>query len=168
MGTSSSAPSHKAAFRLEDDYRKLGVQLEAVSLALGESTSPAEYAWVSVRRTWDRAGSYNELRDALNALQEHWPQGHAVVHAVWLRHVKVRMIGKARDVETVAVTWLAMQMPGMIRVPVWLLTDEMQARRYSFAQMVQAGYSASEIAQRLQMPRKRVKKMLRDLRASAA
>lgn len=167
VGDSDSAPAHKTPFRLEDDYRKLGVQLEAVDHLLEPGRSP-EYAWETVRRTWDRAGSYPELREALAVLAEHWPAGHAVIQSVWLRHVPVRMIGKAHDVEKVGVTWLAIQMQGEIRVPSWLLEDALHDRKLTFAEMVRAGHSASEIAKRLQMSKKRVKKMLKGARLRAA
>lgn len=166
IGDEGSRSKHKPPFRLEDDMRRLTAQLERVDLQIAEREGvwTDAYGWERARVLWDRMGSYNELRRALIALQSRWPVGYSVVRAYWLRDVPVQMIGRAHDIERVAVVWLALEMRGQIRVPPWMLDNHHAERKDSFQKLVAEGRSASEISRLLGIQKKRVKKMLKDLR----
>ena len=158
-----SKSAHAPAFRLEDDYRRLGVQLERVQRTLNarEGAQNDAYGWERARAAQERLGSYRELRKALEGLQRLSPNGYSVVRAAWMVDVPVTLVGRTQAIEQAAVVWLQSQMPGEIRVPPWLMVDGYRERRSLFEQLVAAGRSASEIAKALDLPKKRVKKMLK-------
>lgn len=163
-----SSAKHGAPFRLEDDYRRLGEQLDQIEQAQQERQGVYSemYGWEKAREAQERLGSYRELKRALGALQELSPNIYGVVRARWLFGVPVNLIGRAVAIEQAAIIWVQGEMRGEIRVPPWLLIDLFQQRKSRFEQLVQGGYSASEIASYLDLPKKRVKKMLRDARGA--
>jgi hypothetical protein len=168
IADAASSPKHSAPFRLEDDYRKLGQQLEQVqrSIDAREGVYSDAYGWERAREAWERLGSYQSLRAALSALQVEHPQGYSVIRAVHLAGVPARMIGRTKMIEAAAVIWLQAEMPGPIHVPPWLMIEHFRERKLSFVQLVDAGRSASQIARELNLPKKRVKKMLKVSRAA--
>lgn len=169
VGDDASKPKHKAPFRLEDDYRKLTAQLERVDLAIAEREGVWEdsYGWEKARVLWDRMGSYNELRRSLGALEARWPIGHSVIRSYWLQDVPVRMIGRAHDVERVAVVWLALEMRGEVRVPPWMLEDRKIERKKGIAEYVAEGMTAGQIARAMGLPKKKIQRLLKSLPPAA-
>lgn len=159
----ASGRGHTAPFRLEDDYRKLGVQLDRVQRSIDsrEGVYSDAYGWERAREAWERLGSYQSLRTALTALQGAHPDGYAVLRSVYMLGTPVKMVGRVHRIEHAAVVWVQDAMPGEIKVPPWLMTDVFKERRTTFAQLVEAGRSASQIALALNISKKRVKKMLK-------
>jgi hypothetical protein len=163
VADAASKSAHAPAFRLEDDYRRLGAQLDRVqrTLAAREGRPDASYGWERAREAQERLGSYRELRAALRGLQRVSPNGYSVIRAAWLTDLPVTLVGRTQAIERAAVLWLQAEMPGEVRVPPWLMTDVYRERRTVFEQLVAAGRSASEIARVLDLPKRRVKKMLK-------
>lgn len=162
-----SSRAHKVPFRLEDDYRKLGEQLDRVnrSIAEREGIFTDAYAWERARVVWDRLGSYRELRVALTALKDAWPTGYSVIRAVWIMDLPVKMIGSAHRVEDEAVSWIAVKMPDEIRVPPWLLEDAKAHRVKTVADYVSEGKTAGEIARVLNVSKKKVQRLMKGMNA---
>lgn len=162
----ASSASHAAPFRLEDDYRKIGVELDRIQSTVDsrEGVYADAYGWEKAREAWERLGSYRELRRALGRLQGFSPEGYGVLRSVWLMDVPVTMIGKIQQVEQASIIWVQDDMRGEIKVPPWLMEDVFSQRRSTFEQLVSAGKSASQIARDLGLPKKRVKKMLKTSR----
>lgn len=167
VSDTDSGRAHKTPFTLEDDYRKLGIQLDRVNRSIAEREGVAQdaYAWETARKVWDRMGSYPELRAALRALQLFSPVSYGVVRAVWIMDLPVKVIGRVKLIEYGSIVWIQERMPDPIKVPPWLLEDAKSERQKTVADLMSEGKTAGEIARLLNVSKKKVQRLMKGVDA---
>jgi len=151
--------------------RYLGMPVEeAVTLPTMPTPRPRldgddAYGWERAAISRDRHGSYADLRRQLEWLSAARPERHRLVRAV-LVDQEPRRLEPAGVVELqLGVVQIALRM-ARVRVPHWLMERrEAQERRQTIAALARQGLGAGEIARRLGIPKKVVRRRLRDLRA---
>jgi Helix-turn-helix domain len=121
------------------------------------------FVWERLRATYDRHGSYGELRRQLDWLSLRSPTRHRLVRSVLVDHEpKLLTAGASRELE-LGVLQVALRMR-TVRVPPWLIertaADE---RRDVLAALAADGLRAGEIARRLGITREAAKRKLRAL-----
>jgi len=118
------------------------------------------FAWERKKQLADRHGSYRELREALDWLRVTQPRRHALVRSVLVDHEPRTLT--VQDVTSVelGVTALAMRMR-TVRVPAWLIERSRAAeRRETIEALAAQGFTAGEIARRLGVPKKVVRRRI--------
>jgi len=122
------------------------------------------YGWERARRAHDRHGSYGELRRALSWLAVVEPERHALIRAVLVDHEQ-RRLGRVEQAGLeLGVIALALRMR-TVRVPPWLIErSAAEERRESVEALAAAGLGAGEIARRLGLSKKAVRRRLTAVR----
>lgn len=130
-------------------------------IAERETGSVRPYGWERLRASYDRHGSYGELRRCLGWLSLAHPRRHSLVRAVLVDH-EPRRLGPVAVLELeLGVLMIALRMR-TVRVPPWLIErTEADARRESIAELAAQGLRAGEIARRLGLPKSVVRRKLK-------
>ena len=123
------------------------------------------YSWERAIQIHDRHGSYVAVRRQLEWLSDAHPPRHQLVRSV-LVDAEPRQVGDiGRRELQLGVVMIALRIP-RVRVPHWLMTNgAAQERRQTISALAREGMGAGEIAHRLGIPKKVVRRRLRDLRA---
>lgn len=156
--------SHEPAW---DEYVELPVA-DAVllpTMSIPPTADPVKagqsYGWERQVSSYRRHGSYRELERALSLLRGQWPAGYATIRAIYLRDVTVALRGVDRGREQRAVTLLAAEMRGRIRVPPWVMEEASRDRRDSAHSLRAQGIKPGAIARILGISREKVKRLLK-------
>jgi len=136
-------------------------QLDRALERLEEYERGERFGWERERQVYERRGSYGELGHALGLLSLDWPPGYRQVHRQYFRGLAFEPSQTSQLLCDVAEEWLAREMRGRIRVPVWLLEQTTEARQATVFELAAQGLSAGQIARRLRVPKLRVQKLLR-------
>lgn len=146
-----------------DAYLELPV---AVAVELPIELAPAAaaaddagFGWERARDAYDRHGSYKELRLQLRRLATASPRRHRLVQVVLVEHGDVKLDERARAELELGVVEIALGMRSL-RVPRWLM-DEQPSMADDVAALAAAGMGAGEIARRLGMTKKAVRRKLK-------
>src|SRR5262245_1880353 len=139
-----------------DEAVQLPVEPSGVRL---EADGEERYGWERQRESYDRHGSYQELRRALGRLEIRRPRRAHLVRVVLVEH-EPRAV-TPRDVREIdlGVVGLALDMR-RVRVPRWLLEERAEDRRASIAALAAEGLRAGEIARKLGIPKRVVRRRL--------
>jgi len=149
-----------------DAYLQLPVEV-AVSLPQAAPRPPVEqddsepgFTWERLREAYDRSGSYGELRRWLDWLSSASPHRYRLVRGVLVEQT-VEPIGAHVERELdLGVMMIALRMR-TVRVPRWVAerahADE---RRAGIAELAAAGMAAGEIARRVGMSKRAVRRKL--------
>ena len=150
-----------------DRYLGLPVQ-EAVQLPVEAAHRPREpeaggeqgYGWERLQAAYEARGSYRELRRNLSRLAAHRPRRHRLVVAVLVEN-QPRFLTADDELDIdLGVVWITLRMR-TIRVPPWLMEHEAaRTREQTIAALAADGFGAGEIARRLEMPKRTVRKYL--------
>jgi len=135
-------------------------QLDRDRQAREGDISTERYSWERERQTYDRKGSYPELRRSLDRLFRFWPMGYLQVRRTYLRGLGVELTPSDRLILEAAEEWIAREMRGPIRVPPWLEEHTGMVRQKSVAELARVGLSAGQIARALRIPKQKVKRLL--------
>jgi len=120
------------------------------------------YGWERMRLAMRKAGSYDQLERALERMRVVFPSGYRAVSRRYLWGLDVEV---DRGLEVRALIWLSHNMTS-VRVPAWLSSSSSSSRNGASARdevlrLREVGMGAGKIARRLNMPKNRVKKILR-------
>ena len=123
------------------------------------------FGWERAALTRDRHGSYADLRRQLEWLSEARPERYQLVRAV-LVDGEPRILEERGLLELqLGVVTLALRMR-VVRVPHWLMEHrEATERKQTIAALAREGLGAGEIARRLGIPKKVVRRRLKDVQA---
>ena len=158
----------EAGERPWDRYLELPLD-EAVSLPVTRpkagraqtSPEPEMFVWERVKATYDRHGSYRQMRGALDWLSLQHPRRYRLVRTVLVDHEPRALDEPARVDLDLGVLMIALRVR-TVRVPPWLVertaADE---RRDAILELAAIGLTAGEIARRTGIPRGTVRKRLR-------
>jgi hypothetical protein len=147
-----------------DAYLGLPVQ-EAVQLPVEAAHRPRDppegeepaYGWERLRASYERRGSYRELRVRLAELPAR--RRHLVV--VVLVDGEPRQLDEQDRLQVeLGVVQIALRMRSL-RVPPWLLEHEQQTVNDTVKALANAGYTPAQIAQQTGLPKETVKQKLR-------
>jgi hypothetical protein len=120
------------------------------------------YGWERARAAADRRGSYKELRRSLDRMRGDRPQWHRLVVAKLVNDEPRSYTPKAETAVELGVVWVALDMRGPVRVPPWVMERERADRaRDTVELLARDGLTPAQIAQRLGMTKKAVKRRLR-------
>lgn len=120
------------------------------------------YGWERARAAHDRRGSYRELRRSLERLADARPHWHRLVLAKLVYHEPRLFTPSAELAVDLGVVWTALDMRGPVRVPHWVMERERADRtRDTVALLAHDGLSPAQIAARLGMSKKAVKRRIR-------
>jgi len=120
------------------------------------------YGWERARAAADRRGSYKELRRSLDRMRAARPRWHGLVLAKLVNDEPRTFTALAELAIELGVVWVARDMRGPVRVPPWVMERERGDRaRDSVALLARDGMSPGQIAARLGMTKKAVKRRLR-------
>jgi hypothetical protein len=123
------------------------------------------FGWERAAISRDRHGSYADLRRQLEWLSGAHPVRYSLVRAVLVDQEPRRLEPTGVLELQLGVVTLALRMP-RVRVPHWLMEHrEAQERRKTIAALAREGLGAGEIARRLGIPKKVVRRRLRDVKA---
>jgi hypothetical protein len=125
------------------------------------------FGWERERQVYERRGSYAELALALDRLAEQWPPGYLQIKRQYLRGLYFEPSAMSRLFCEVAEEWLAREMRGEIRVPVWLQEQVAASRELTIQELAEQGMTAGQIARRLRIPKLKVQRTLRAAAPSA-
>jgi len=150
-----------------DAYVGLPVQ-EAVALPVQPAPRPRSafegdargYAWERLRASYERHGSYRELRLRLAQLAGEQPRRHRLVRVVLVEQLPRRLDEHDRLELELGVVALALRMR-TVRVPPWLLEHEQQETNLSVRGLAAAGFTPAQTAARLGISKELVKRTLR-------
>jgi hypothetical protein len=142
-------------------------QLDRALDQLEEYERGERFGWERERQVYERRGSYVELGRALGLLAEQWPAGHLQVRRFYLRGLQFQPSLFDRQVCDIAEEWLAREMRGEIRVPVWLSEQVTEHRQLSVVELSAEGHTPGQIARRLRIPKIRVQRLLRSVTLTA-
>jgi hypothetical protein len=118
------------------------------------------YAWERMQRTYERHGSYRQLRVQLERLSYRQPRRYRLVRAVLVDH-EPRLLDEVAALELeLGVVTIALGMRG-VRVPGWLIERSAAAeRRSTVGELAAQGLRAGEIARILGMTKEAVRRKL--------
>jgi len=123
------------------------------------------YGWERAAISRDRHGSYADLRRQLEWLAAARPERYRLVRAVLVDAEPRRLEERGILELQLGVLTLALRMR-TIRVPHWLMEREhANGRRQTIAALAHEGLGAGEIARRLGIPKKVVRRRLKDVKA---
>lgn len=125
------------------------------------------FGWERERKLYERQGSYLQLGIALDRLQDRWPPGHQAIRRHYWRGILIEPSETTQRLTGIAEEWLAREMRGEIRVPIWLVEEEADRKRETVASLAAQGLSAGQIARRLRMPKLKVQRTLRSFTLTA-
>lgn len=125
-----------------------------------ETDEDAGYAWERLQASYERRGSYRELRTCLRQLALEQPRRHRLVRAVLVEQQQRALSAADRLDLELGVVALALRMK-TVRVPPWLLEHEQQEANVSIRGLAAAGYKPAQIAARLGLSKEAVKRTLR-------
>jgi len=126
------------------------------------------FGWERERQVYERRGSYAELGLALDRLAEQWPPGHLHIRRVYLRSLSFEPSPATSLLTDAAEEWLAREMRGEIRVPIWLIEETADKRQETIQELSEQGMTAGQIARRLRIPKLKVQRTLRAAAPSAS
>lgn len=141
---------------------------EAVQLPV-EPSAPATpeierehtYGWERQRQSYDRYGSYAELRRALERLEARTPPRARLVRSV-LVDGETRQLS-ANDLLEIDLGVIAIALAmRRVRVPRWLLEEHAADRRETIETLAAQGLRAGEIARKLGIQKRVVRRRLKD------
>lgn len=118
------------------------------------------YGWERERASYDRQGSYRELRRVLALLHVEWPIGYEQIFRFYLRGLVFQPSLFDRQLCDIAEEWVAREMRWAIRIPPWLQERAGKDRQVSVADLAKEGLTPGAIARRLRIPKAKVKRML--------
>ena len=126
-----------------------------------EENGDTPYSWEVARASYDRHGSYKEVRTRLDWLGKAEPFRHGLVRT-HLVEKEPRFLSDYNEVEMdLGVVQITLRMRS-IRVPPWIMERSAASeRRETIAALHADGYSAGEIARRTGMTRKAVRRRIR-------
>jgi hypothetical protein len=150
-----------------DAYVGLPVE-EAAQLSvmgLGSRTAEPEqdppYFWERLRSSYDRHGSYKEVRLRLDQLSRVQPRRYRLVRAVLVDKEPRRLTEPDEVHLALGVVEIALRMRS-VRVPPWIIERSAAAERRSTVEALAAdGYSAGEIARRTGLTKEAVRRRMR-------
>jgi len=121
----------------------------------------SSFAWERVRATYDRHGSYRELRLWLEWLADAAPWRYRLVRTVLVDGDDLELDAAGERELRLGVLMIAVRMR-TVRVPKWLLEREASNGRNQTIQSLAAeGRTAGEIARKLGIPKSTVRKYLK-------
>lgn len=155
-----------AWMNLEDGKKRAARRRDEILLQLrrdelareGKLDLRERYGWENKRMLMERHGDYRQLRHGLRRLQHLCPVLYDTLHQLYFS-------GEYDDPprtprEQVAVEFLSRQIKGPVRVPPWL---QNACTAPTFTDLVARGLSSRQIAFRLGLSQKKVKRMLKGL-----
>lgn len=120
------------------------------------------YGWERARAAADRRGSYRELRRSLGRMRDDRPNWHRLVVAKLVNDEPRSYTPRAELVVELGVVWIARDMRGPVRVPHWVIERERADQtRDTVELLAHDGLSPAQIAARLGISRKAVKRRIR-------
>lgn len=120
------------------------------------------YGWERARAAAERRGSYRELRRSLDRMRDERPGWHRLLVAKLVNDEPRAYTARAATVVELGIVWVALDMRGPVKVPHWVMERERADRaRDSVELLAHDGLSPAQIATRLGMSRKAVKRRLR-------
>jgi|SRR5262245_2393051 len=129
-------------------------------LLIPEAIREATYGWERLRHTYDRHGSYQQVRRELDRLALDAPLRFRLVRAVLVDHEPRQLDARMQSEMDLGVATIALRIKS-VRVPPWLLERSRAAERRNTIEMLAAdGLSAGEIARRTGIPKRTVRKRL--------
>jgi hypothetical protein len=173
-------PSHPSYEQPWDEYTREPVEEEQVqhphamtryqldrALERLESYERGErFGWEREREVYQRRGSYGELALALDRLSRQWHVGYLQIRRTYLRGLSFEPSPLTSELTEIAEEWLAREMRGKIRVPVWLAEQVAGQREATVQELHEQGLAAGTIAKRLRIPKLKVQRMLRSFTLS--
>jgi hypothetical protein len=118
------------------------------------------FGWERKREAFDRSGSYEELRRALAWLRATQPRRWQLVRSALIDHEPRTLTDLDVMNVDLGVTMLALRMR-TVRVPTWLMERSRAAeRRETIEALAAQGLTAGEIARRLGMPKRVVRRRI--------
>jgi DNA-directed RNA polymerase specialized sigma24 family protein len=131
------------------------------SKPLHNGTVDDAYPWERARASYDRHGSYKEVRIRLDQLADAHRRRHRLVVVALVDKEPVTLSPEDDTQTTLGVTWIALRMRS-IRVPGWIMERSAAAeRRDSIEALISDGYSAGEIARRTGMSKEAVRRRIK-------
>jgi hypothetical protein len=120
------------------------------------------YGWERARAAADRRGSYKELRRSLDRMRGERPGWHRLVVAKLVNGEPRSYTRAAEAVIELGVVWVARDMRGPVKVPPWVMERERgEQTRNEVAELARDGMTYGQIAARLGVSRKVVKRRIR-------
>jgi len=120
------------------------------------------YGWERARAAADRRGSYKELRRSLDRMRDDRPSWHRLIVARLVNDEPRTLTATAEMAIELGVVWVALDMRGPVKVPHWVMERERADRaRDSIELLLRDGMTPAQIAARLGMSRKAVKRRIR-------
>jgi hypothetical protein len=130
-----------------------------------EEEREESFAWERARQSYERNGSYKEIRLRLDQLHNVHPPRHRLVTVVLVDKEPVALSPHHDTEVTLGVTWIALRMR-TVRVPAWIMERSRAAeKRETVTALYSDGYSVGEIARRTGMNRKVIRRKIRGLGA---
>ena len=118
------------------------------------------YGWERVLASYERHGSYRELRRQLTWLAAHHPRRYRLVRTVLVDDEPRRLSPEDRVHLDLGVLAIAMRMRS-VRVPRWLVEHDAARTNDSIASLAAEGMSPGTIARRLGITKEKVRRVLR-------
>lgn len=129
-------------------------------LLLDPVVHEASYGWERLRASYDRRGSYQELRVQLGRLGEARPRRGHLIRVVLVERQPRDLTRQDRLDLELGVVALALAMC-TVRVPPWLLEHSQRTANDSIRQLAGQGFKPAQIAARLGVSGETVKRTLR-------
>lgn len=149
-----------------DAYLSMPVT-EAVQLPVEAPYRPREdvgdespYQWERLRVSYERGGSYRELRTRLAQLGTVALRRQRLIRRVLVDHEPIVLGHDDRLQLQLGVVWITLRMRS-VRVPPWLMEHEQQQQNDLVRALAGAGFKPAAIAVRLGIEREVVKRVLR-------
>jgi len=140
----------------------------AVKRQLPEEAYEQTYTWERLRQSYDRHGSYRQIRVQLDWLSLAAPLRHGLVKGVLVNHEPKRLDRRMRAELDLGVVMIARRIP-TVRVPPWLIErSRASERRNTIEALAADGFTAGEIARRTGIPKRTVRKKLGEIRLRSA
>jgi len=141
--------------------RQIEHELERITRTVTEE----RFGWERERRSYERQGSYQELRRALTRLEFAWTTGHLLIYRRYFRNVEVDLADSDAVLLGAAEEWVARDMRGAVRVPQWMARNGHAAKRKGIAELAADGLTPGQIARRLRLPKAKVRRVLSEQRS---
>jgi len=156
-----------------DAYVQLPIEV-AVSLPRAAPRPPVDpevfehqFTWERLREAYDRSGSYAELRRWLDWLSIENPRRYRLVRGVLVEQNLEPMGAHVEHELQLGVVMIALRMR-TVRVPKWVVERAQAAeRREGIEELAAAGMAAGEIAKRVGMSKRAVRRKLARIAVSS-
>src|SRR5262245_5411810 len=139
-----------------------------LSSTVPEHVHEQTYMWERLRRTYDRHGSYAQVRTQLDWLSLVAPQRFHLVRVVLVEHQPREIDSTMHREMCFGVVMIARRIPNP-RVPPWLIErTAAEEKRDSIAALAADGFTAGQIAKRIGLPKEAVRRKLKGIALASA